>query len=276
MEKAAWEEGFAHLAKFVEREGHARVSAGHRENEFNLGRWVSKQRTHFREGSLDATHRERLEALPGWVWDVLEAAWEEGYAHLTKFVKREGHARVPGGERENGYRLGQWVLSQRNQFRKGSLDTSRRDRLEAVPDWVWDTREAAWEEGFAAVERFVKREGHARVPKAHREDGFRLGAWVANQRVRKGGFDPERRERLEALPGWVWDVNEAGWQEGFAHLERFVEREGHAQVPVKHRENGYTLGQWVSVQRSALRKGKLDPKRQARLEAVPGWTWEAG
>jgi hypothetical protein len=65
-------------------------------------------------------------------------------------------------------------------------------------------------------------------------------------------------------------------QEGFAALQLFVEREGHAQVAQVHREDDFRLGTWVTGQRSKFRKGKLDPKRQARLEAVPGWTWEAG
>ena len=38
------------------------------------------------------------------------------------------------------------------------------ERLEAVPAWTWDTREAAWNEGFDALNSFVDREGHARVP----------------------------------------------------------------------------------------------------------------
>ena len=73
----------------------------------------------------------------------------------------------------------------------------------------------------------------------------------------------------------MWDARAATWEQGFAALQGFVEREGHAQVPRKHREGDHNLGDWVTTQRFRLfRKGKLDPKRQARLEAVPGWTWE--
>ena len=41
----------------------------------------------------------------------------------------------------------------------------------------------------------------------HVEEGFRLGQWAAVQRRarRKGYLRRERRERLEALKGWVWN-----------------------------------------------------------------------
>jgi hypothetical protein len=272
---AAWRKGFAALEQFVEREGHARVPDAHTEDGYRLGQWVGVQRQAYDKKRLDPQRRTHLESLPGWIWDVKEVAWEEGFAHLVRFVEREGHGRVPQATRDEGYSLGRWVAKQRRAYRNGTLDPERRARLEALSGWTWEAREASWEEGFAHLERFVEREGHARVPRGHREDRYPLDHWVTNQHrpYRKGTLDPERRARLEALPGWTWDAREADWEAGFARLQRFVEREGHARVPRGHRENGHKLDLWVLVQRQAYRKGGLDPERRARLEAVPGWTW---
>ena len=38
------------------------------------------------------------------------------------------------------------------------------------------------------------------------DDGYRLGQWVAISEDTKDTMDPDRRQRLEALPGWSWDV----------------------------------------------------------------------
>jgi len=273
----SWEEGFAHLQRFVEREGHARVPDEYSENAFELGTWVGKQRARHRQGTIAPDRRRRLDSLPGWTWDALKASWEEGFANLVRFVEREGHARVPARWRENGYRLGQWVTVQRTNFAAGRLDKVRGNRLEALPRWTWEPFAEAWDEGFAHLQRFVGREGHARVPYGHRADGFRLGQWVANQRAkyRYGALDPQRQALLEDFPGWSWNAREAAWDEALAYLQRFVEREGHARVPQQWQEDGFRLGGWVNRQRTQYSDKTLDPERHRRLEALPGWTWDA-
>jgi Helicase associated domain len=82
----------------------------------------------------------------------------------------------------------------------------------------------------------ARREGHARVPQAHVEEGIRLGAWVANQRThyKTGRLSKDRATRLEALTGWTWNPTQERWEEGFRHLLTFVEEHGTATVPVDY------------------------------------------
>ncbi len=271
----AWDEGFAHLERFVVREGDARVPARYVQDSYQLGRWATVQRTTYRRGQLSGERIERLQALSGWAWDPMDTAWDEGFAHLERFATREGHARVPGSHIEDGYRLGQWVGVQRRGYRQGRLSGERVVRLEVLPGWAWDPIETEWENGFSQLERFATREGHARVPARYVEDAYRLGQWVTKQRMtyRKGQLSGERIERLQALPGWAWDPMDTAWDEGFAHLERFAAREGDARVPARYVEDGYRLGQWVTVQRRHS-ADQLPSERSTRLEAVPGWDWD--
>ena len=204
---------------------------------------------------------------------MAEAAWEEGFSHLKDFVEREGHCLAPQTYRdEDGFRLGYWVRTQRAYQGRGQLSEERRQRLEALLGWVWDTREATWEEGFARLRSFQEREGHTRVPGRYRDDdGFHLGHWVNNQRSRRAQYSKERLRRLEAVPGWVWDAREVAWEEAYARLRLFAEREGHSRVPKDYQdEDGFSLGAWTARQRQ--HRGRLPAERRQQFEALPGWS----
>jgi hypothetical protein len=77
------------------------------------------------------------------------------------------------------------------------------------------------------------------------------------------------------VTGWTWNVRDDAWEQGFAYLQNFVEREGHAKVPQRHVEDGYRIGRWVMAQRREYQNGRLAPQRRSRLNATPGWTWTA-
>lgn len=68
------------LQRFVEREGHALVPPGHKEDGLNLGDWVGLQRRAYRSSAEARIFRnsqaeERvalLVAISGWQWSVEE------------------------------------------------------------------------------------------------------------------------------------------------------------------------------------------------------------
>jgi Helicase associated domain len=266
-----WDEGFSHLKRFSEREGHCRVSQRYKTDDgYRLGQWTKVQRTN--KTRMDPFRRQRLDALPGWVWDPISAQWEESFFRLEQFSEREGHSQVLRSYKtDEGFRLGDWVDCQRKN--KGSMQPDRRRRLEALPGWQWEPFLAQWEEGFSLLKQFVEREGHCQVKRNYKTDeGFELGVWVSNQRTRMNSMEANRRQRLQQLEGWSWNPHSHLWEEGFSHLKRFSEQKGHCRVPRKYEtDEGYRLGQWVGVQRS--NKKGMDPLRRQRLAALPGWVW---
>lgn len=67
-----------------------------------------------------------------------------------------------------------------------------------------------WTRNFLALQQYVNREGHARVPASHVElyEGRNtpIGAWVGymRQRQRAGILSAERQQMLQSLNGWTW------------------------------------------------------------------------
>jgi superfamily II DNA or RNA helicase len=267
-----WDEGFFYLKEFAEREGHCRVLQDYKTNNdggYRLGNWVGVQRT--KKDKMDPDRRQRLETLPGWSWNARVDRWEEGFFYLKEFAEREGHCRVSQKHMtDGGYPLGQWVSSRRTI--KDRMDPDRLQRLEALPGWSWGVLSDKWQKGFFYLKEFVEREGHCRVPTAYKTNGYRLGSWVGNQRTKKDKMDADRRQRLEALPGWSWNAFSDKWQTDFHHLKEFAEREGHCRVPYTYKtDDDFRLGNWVYRCRQA--KDTMDADRRQRLEALPGWSW---
>jgi hypothetical protein len=163
---------------------------------------VDRQRQSKDAETLSEARRQQLDEL-GFVWDPFEVDWEEGVRYLKMYKEREGHCRVPATHKENGFRLGQWVVTRRSHSQ--TLSEARRQQLDEL-GFVWDPRETKWAEGFRYLTIYKEREGHCRVPQSHKENGFRLGHWVAKQRKNKDGLPVERRQALEKL-GFVWSVS---------------------------------------------------------------------
>ena len=139
------------------------------------------------------------------------------------------------------------------------------------------------------------------MPGKHVEEGERLGGWLGKQRKRyqaRGMSEEERKAkdvnasplsdeevgRLEAL-GVVWDVLAEQWERSYALLRAYREREGHANVPKGHVEDGEKLGLWLGSQRKryqarglgeeerkAKRASLLSDEEVGRLEAL-GVVW---
>ena len=277
---ASWEFWYGVLERYVDRENNVFVPKGHVEEDgLRLGQWVQVQRTWYKAGKLSAERSARLAGLPGWDWYPQDVAWEEGFTALERFGDRENHLLVPQSHVEDdGYRLGRWVNVQRRFHAERKLSPERIARLTALPGWQWNSMHAAWEKGYAALERFVHDNGHARVPSGHYEDGERLGQWVVVQRsfYGQGKLSDERAKRLTEVSGWEWSPLDADWNKGYACLQRFAAAEGHARVPSNRvEEDGYRLGGWVIKQRARRNDGRLSDERAERLEALPGWVWAA-
>jgi hypothetical protein len=260
-----WEEGFSKLVQFKEVKGHCRVPKGFKEGGFSLAGWASTQRRS--RYSMSSGRRQRLEDI-GFDWDPLTNKWEEGFSKLVQFKEAEGHCRVPGVFKLDGFNLGGWIGTQRRTT--SSMTSDRKQRLEDI-GFDWDPLTNRWEEAFRKLIQFKEAEGHCRVPKGFKAGGFSLGTWVVKQRLDKKTMSSERKQRLDDI-GFVWDPNAADWEEAFLKLIQFKEAEGHCRMVESLKLEGFGLGRWVSKQRKD--KDSMSSERKQRLDDI-GFIWDA-
>jgi len=257
--EAAWREGYEQLKLYLKDNKHVMVPRRFvTKDNFKLGVWVDNQRHDFKaaqkkkdaKGAGGRGHfghyaegSERVNLLNelGFVWDAKEAAWREGYEQLKLYLEENKHIMVPQGfVTKDNFTLGRWVLNQRGEFKaaqkkkdaKGAggqghfghyAEGSERVNLLNELGFVWDAKEAAWQEGYVQLKLYLEDNKHVMVPQRFvAKDNFKLGRWVLNQRNRfklaqkkkdaKGaggqGHYAEGSERVNLLNelGFVWNV----------------------------------------------------------------------
>jgi hypothetical protein len=142
-----WNERFADLEEFRNKNGHCLVPHNFAENP-SLAQWVKRQRYQYKlkeerkHSTLTEERQAKLDAM-AFIWDSHKAVWEEKYKALHSFRANHGHANVPS--KHNDKALAIWVKCQRRQhklFLKGfqsAMSMERVYKLESV-DFVWNPR----------------------------------------------------------------------------------------------------------------------------------------
>jgi superfamily II DNA or RNA helicase len=207
------------------------------------------------------------------------SSWEFWFGLLQNYVETNGDALVSlDYKTDDGVGLGAWVGAQRQKYRKRQLSLEKQKTLEQLPGWSWDPFHDQWQEGLRQLNQYVKNKGNALVPAKYKtKEGFALGRWVRRRRwdYSQGKLSTNKQKVLEQLSSWKWDVISDMWQEGFEHLQDYVDRKGSGFVPTDYIANdGYNLGNWVGKQRGDYLKGKLSLEEQQALEELPEWTWD--
>ena len=283
-----WNEGIECLKEYITKYGHAAVPQNYiTSNGFKLGIWVSKHRSKYKQNKLPEKKVKILEGITGWLWDVMETGWQEGFEHLQAYVNENGHANVPAKYTStDGYKLGRWVSKRRYYYKDGKLPQDRAQTLEKLPGWDWGSF-SHWQVGLKQLNLFVKQHGHALVPNEYKTpDDFDLGQWVemVRDKYHNVWFPKGKIKTLERLIGWSWDPLPYLTTNALIALIKFVEKNGHSKVPYGYRtgyrtENVVILDNWVKKWRQNYKINKSSKNQSSSnmiriLENLPGWTWE--
>ncbi|MEV8022790.1 Helicase associated domain protein [Streptomyces sp. NPDC086554] len=216
--------------------------------------------------TLDPAHIARAMDLLAWPSNtaVLSAPRRAGLAAATRFHTEYGHLHVPADyEDAFGYRLGQFVTSQRTAHSRGLLQEDWTTELDAL-GMVWDHHEAVWQGQFTTVTAYHQEHGHLAIP-----TDVPGGQFLIDQRAaaRKGRLAPDREAQLTALDlDWLLPHG-ADWHRKYHLLRRHLEA-GHDPATLRRDTviEGVKIGSWL--QRQLTTFTTLTPAQRALLSRI--------
>lgn len=214
--------------------------------------------------------------------DNLNSAWEVYYAAARQWYEATGHLKVPKGYvTPSGLTLGSWIQTQRKVHggrKAGSLNPERIHLLEKI-GMIWTVSDYKWDEAARELQKYYDKYGNLDIKARYvTEDGWALGKWVSNLRikVKKYGLEQtlteEQQSQLEAL-GMIWDKSKENWERYFEAAETYYRANGNLDVPVKYTtEDGIPLGRWLSNLRHQLlvrdRQSALSDEQRKQLRSI--------
>ena len=138
------------------------------------------------------------------------------------------------------------------------------------PNWFEDVS-ITIDRKIEALKEYKKNHGDCLVPHNWPENK-KLGIWVykTRQHYKNGKVSDERFKRLDDI-GFVWDPLEFVWKRKFEALKEYKRNHGDCNVPQNSADNSQ-LSNWVQVQRTNYKKGKLPENRIKCLESI-GFEW---
>ena len=111
---------------------------------FLLGHWLSNIRSSMKNPSMNGmrlnTNKIELLNKLGMDWSPIESQWKTKYNLAKEYHNENGNLLIPDKYvTSDGTKLGRWISTQRNYYKKGKLPEDKIDLLEKI-DMVWSLK----------------------------------------------------------------------------------------------------------------------------------------
>ena len=240
----------------------------------NLGVWISSQRYSKKRGKLTKEQVDLLEQI-GMSWHQFSNKWQVGYGYAAQYYHETGNVNAAVDYiNAEGFKLGGWLSNQRNKYKNGKLKPSQIKLLEQL-GISWIQADDFWRQGYNEAAKYYNENNNLFTNTSYITDtGFKLGNWIANQRVRyKANRLTKEQIRLLEKIGMCWNANEEKWKAAYGQAVTFFNEHGHLNIKNDYvTPAGIHLGEWLASNRMSYRKGKLEENKADLLEAI-GIVW---
>ena len=227
----AWNKMYELAKKYYEHYGDLKVSQkfktinGYETNEkgYNLGLWITTQKTNYNKSILSEDRIEKLEEI-GMIFEkVNDNTWNKMYELAKKYYEHYGNLKIPHNFKtingyevdEKGYNLGAWISTQRTSYNKSTLSEDKIKKLEEIGMIFENAYEDAWNKMYELAKKYYEHYGDLKVSQKFKTingyetngNGYNLGVWISRQRVKykNGTLSEDKIKKLEEI-GMMWNI----------------------------------------------------------------------
>lgn len=288
---ASWDEWFGLLLSWRTEFGKFVPEINEEYRGYKLGVWAGTQRANYGRGLLKLELIEKLNALDGWSWNLVDDLWISGLACLDAYWNEHNTTLVPDRyvDPVTKIKLGTWVKTRRLDYSKGKLHQDKIAALEKFPDWSWDPSEDAWKRNFQRLKLALNTHSLNEIERSRSRVGsdelFSLASWIVSQKSKYLAWESSdhhaqkyRRELsaaevadLKSIKDWSWDRKRDVWIKHFALLEEYLTKHSIEDLKPDVIFSGFALGRWNTKQRAAYKKGILE---DYKLKLLVGLGWD--
>ena len=129
----SWEEGFSYAKKYYRKNGNLLVDNKYvDEDGFNLGSWISNQRSAYKKTGKSKLTKEKIEKLNSinMIWDLFEYNWVKAFEDVKAYKEQFGNLNIPkdyiGASGKNLYF---WLNDQKKKFKNDKLNNEQINSL---------------------------------------------------------------------------------------------------------------------------------------------------
>jgi hypothetical protein len=271
-----WENLYKELEEFVLKNNSLPYSKSDDKQERTLANWCNSQRILKRKNGLTPYQTKEFEKINNWFWDKdLNEIWDKKYEELKDFVKENN--RFPSEKSLNSEekRMSQWYYNQKKEKKNGSLCKERKNKLEKIEGWKWDSLMDSWEESFKYLVSFLENTG--KFPSSESKDLIEKqnGRWCLCQRqkYKNGTLSEYAIKKFDNIPDWSWNPQDEKWFDILDHVKIFCKKNGKFPSSESQNAEEKSLGNWILKQRQLKKEMNIPLEKEKELEKIEGWTW---
>jgi superfamily II DNA or RNA helicase len=277
-----WEEFISELEIYKKEFKNLNISSHYKTpSGYELGNSIKRYRKKRKENLISNEKIKILDIL-GFVWEpkFYEKKWELLLSNILSYKKLYGDLnevkrefKMPGG-----FTLGAQLYRTKTDQWEGKLDPEREKILSDLGFTFSkftssQKSDDSWKKFIDSLKEFKKKNGHCLVVRGYKDsDGYGLDLAINRIRTTKDQLTKDKIKELDEI-GFVWDVLEYQWNEGFTQFNIFKETFHHTNVVQSYKTpNGFSLGSWLKRQRDLEFNDQLDSEKKQKLNSL-GIIW---